>query len=251
VLAANGDSGCTSGSGVQAIGGAGTYYAAAITQAQAALNNFAAPHTQNVIVFLSDGGAGTAALQPNFTGSITKTTLTVSKMNSVTDNGTLAVGQTLSGTGVTAGTTITALGTGSGGAGTYTVSTSQTVKSEAMTAVQMVTLNGNQIPQNTNECAQAIAAAQAAAAAKTWVYSVAYGSSTATSGSNWTCTTDSPAISSCTTMQDIASDATKFYSDGNNGVDCPGANTIENLVSLFGALSEDLTEPRLLPDNTT
>ena len=54
-----------------------------------------------------------------------------------------------------------------------------------------------------------------------------------------------------TTMQDIASDATKFFSDGNNGVDCPGANTIENLVSLFGALSEDLTEPRLLPDNTT
>ena len=62
---------------------------------------------------------------------------------------TLAVGETLSGTGVTAGTTITAFGTGTGGAGTYSVSTSQTVKSEAMTAVQMVTLNGKQIPQNT------------------------------------------------------------------------------------------------------
>jgi hypothetical protein len=53
------------------------------------------------------------------------TTLDVSAVTS----GTLAIGMVLSGTGVTANTTITALGTGSGGIGTYTVSTSQNVAS--------------------------------------------------------------------------------------------------------------------------
>lgn len=65
------------------------------------------------------------------TGSISGTTLTVSAINGV---GSLMVGQTIGGAGVTAGTTITAILTGSGGVGTYTVSASQTVGSEAMTA---------------------------------------------------------------------------------------------------------------------
>jgi hypothetical protein len=63
-----------------------------------------------------------------FTGSIAATTLTVAEVN----YGSLRVGQALVGTGITAGTTITALGTGTGGAGTYTVSASQTVASEMM-----------------------------------------------------------------------------------------------------------------------
>lgn len=71
--------------------------------------------------------AGLAAV---VTGSISSTTLTVTAVTS----GTLAVGVALSGTGVTAGTTITALGTGTGGAGTYTVSASQTVSSTTITA---------------------------------------------------------------------------------------------------------------------
>jgi len=65
-----------------------------------------------------------------FTGSITGTTLTVSAVT----NGTLSIGQRISGTGVTVGTYITALGTGTGGTGTYTVSASQTVSSGAMQA---------------------------------------------------------------------------------------------------------------------
>jgi hypothetical protein len=64
----------------------------------------------------------------SFTASIAATVMTVSAVAS----GTLAVGQTVSGTGVTEGTTIAALGSGSGGTGTYTVSNSQTVGSEAM-----------------------------------------------------------------------------------------------------------------------
>lgn len=92
------------------------------------------------------GGAGTytvsasqtaasttiTATQPAviFTAAISGTTMTVSAVA----NGTLAVGQIISGAGVTAGTYITALGTGTGGTGTYTVSASQSVSSEDMTA---------------------------------------------------------------------------------------------------------------------
>lgn len=68
----------------------------------------------------------------SFTGSIAGTTLTVSAMDS--GSGSLYVGQKLSGTGITAGTKISAFGTGTGGTGTYTVSASQTVGSEAITA---------------------------------------------------------------------------------------------------------------------
>lgn len=64
------------------------------------------------------------------TGSISTTTLTVSAVTS----GTLAIGQTISGTGVTAGTKIIGFISGSGGTGTYVVSASQTVASTTITA---------------------------------------------------------------------------------------------------------------------
>ena len=64
------------------------------------------------------------------TGAISGTTLTVSAVT----NGVLAVGSIISGTGVTAGTYITAFGTGTGGTGTYTVSASQTVASTTITS---------------------------------------------------------------------------------------------------------------------
>lgn len=73
-------------------------------------------------------------VQPSsaFTGSISSTTLTVSVFTSglALGIGTL-VGDTTG--NVSFNTVITALGTGTGGAGTYTVSNSQTVASEAMT----------------------------------------------------------------------------------------------------------------------
>ncbi|MDP2822678.1 MAG: LamG domain-containing protein [Sulfuritalea sp.] len=65
------------------------------------------------------------------TGSIAGTTLTVTAVAS----GSLAVGRVISGAGISAGTTITALLTGTGGLGTYTVSAAQTVTSTAITAV--------------------------------------------------------------------------------------------------------------------
>ena len=59
----------------------------------------------------------------SFTGSISTTTLTVSAVAS----GRLVVGSVITGTGVTAGTRITAFVGGTGGVGTYTVNNSQTI----------------------------------------------------------------------------------------------------------------------------
>ena len=84
-------------------------------------------------------------------GAIAANTLTVSAVTS----GTLAVGQTIFGAGVIDGTTITALGTGAGGIGTYTVSNSQTVASETITAV---TANLNAVPTNINQAPSVTAA---------------------------------------------------------------------------------------------
>jgi hypothetical protein len=75
------------------------------------------------------GSTNTASIGFKCTAAITTTTMTVSAVA----EGVLSVGDIISGTGVTAGTTITALGTGSGGVGTYTVSASQTVASTAIT----------------------------------------------------------------------------------------------------------------------
>lgn len=70
------------------------------------------------------------------TGSISGTTLTVSAVTS----GVIYIGAVIVGTGVTVGTTIAAFGTGTGGAGTYTVSASQTVSSTTITSDVTVTV---------------------------------------------------------------------------------------------------------------
>jgi Phage stabilisation protein len=70
------------------------------------------------------------------TAAITGTTLTVASVTS----GTLYVGQTIQGAGITTQTIITALGTGTGGAGTYTVNNSQTIASITMYALNWTVL---------------------------------------------------------------------------------------------------------------
>jgi hypothetical protein len=85
---------------------------------------------QNLVAGQVLGKRTRAANAAVVTGAISGTTLTVSAVTS----GVLSVGQTISGSGVTAGTKITALGTGKGGTGTYTVGTSQTASSTTITA---------------------------------------------------------------------------------------------------------------------
>jgi len=75
-------------------------------------------------------GISVVSRTASFTASITTTTLTVSAISA----GAIYPSMQISGTGVTAGTRIVAQLTGTtGGTGTYTVSTSQTVTSTAMT----------------------------------------------------------------------------------------------------------------------
>ena len=65
-----------------------------------------------------------------FTGSTSGTTLTVTSVSS----GTIAINQSLYGVGILPETVITALGSGTGGAGTYTINRSQTVASGALSS---------------------------------------------------------------------------------------------------------------------
>lgn len=86
------------------------------------------------------GGVGTYSVNPpeqtvaSTTLTATYGTLTVSAVSS----GTVTNGGLVGGSGVTAGTVITALGTGAGATGTYIVNKTQTVGSEALTIGQTV-----------------------------------------------------------------------------------------------------------------
>jgi Flp pilus assembly protein TadG len=178
VKAVGGVSGCTPMSNP---GGEGTYYAGAIYAAQSALvaEQSANPGSQNVLILLSDGDAGT------------------------TDSG--------------------AMGSASTTSGTY--------------------------PSTKNQCAQAVTAAKAAATAGTRVYSVAYGAEA--SG----CGTDSPSMTPCQTMQQIASASQNFYSDytakGSDSSCISASQPTSNLNQIFLDIAGDLTVARLIPNSTS
>jgi Protein of unknown function (DUF3383) len=79
----------------------------------------------------------TGPQQASVTASLNGTVMTVSAIS----NGFLAVGQLLTGTGITAGTTIQSFGTGAGGVGTYNLSAAATT--EAAEAISAFSPNGN------------------------------------------------------------------------------------------------------------
>ena len=85
----------------------------------------------NLSQTLTPRALNSAAVGAQVTGSITATTLTVTAVAS----GVISVGHTIQGVGITAGTIVTAILTGTGGVGTYTVNVSQTVGSETMYAI--------------------------------------------------------------------------------------------------------------------
>ncbi len=104
-------------------------------------------------------------------------------------------------------------------------------------------------PSTKNQCAQAVTAAKAATAAGTQVFTVAYGA--LSTG----CSTDSPSISPCTTMEDMASDASKFYSDytsvkSPNSTCTSAAQSTTSLNQIFTQIAGSLTLSRLISDNT-
>lgn len=92
----------------------------------------AAPKVPGVCTSIPTGTQAQASASANvtFTGSVSGSTLTVTAVAT----GTLAIGQSVTDTtgNLSAGTKISAMGTGTGGAGTYVLSSSQTVASETM-----------------------------------------------------------------------------------------------------------------------
>jgi hypothetical protein len=121
-------------------------FSAATKSGKAVSGAVADPYFYDVSLLLT--GDGTNGAQNNtfldsntavYTAAIALTTMTVTAVTS----GTILIGQTISGSGVTTAT-ITAQLTGTtGGTGTYTVSASQTVSSTTITSSFAITRNGN------------------------------------------------------------------------------------------------------------
>jgi hypothetical protein len=96
-------------------------------------------YTVNLSQTVASAPLNSSTVGAKFTAAIAGTTMTVSAVAS----GTIYLGQTIQGAGITAGTIVSALGTGSGGAGTYTVSASQTIASETMYGLNFSVLPNN------------------------------------------------------------------------------------------------------------
>jgi Putative Tad-like Flp pilus-assembly len=109
--------------------------------------------------------------------------------------------------------------------------------------------NKNTPYSQTQQCHQAVARAQAAAAAGTIIYTVAYGSGA--SG----CSTDThPNITPCQTMEQMASAPQNFFSDytasGGTNSCVSAARPTSNLKQIFQQIGVSLTLARLIPNNT-
>jgi hypothetical protein len=115
---------------LQALSGSLTAVVDGFTRTAASINLSSASSFSAAAAAIQTALNATPPTPAVVTGSIAGTTLTVSAVTS----GVLAIGQVLSGTGVTAGTKITGFLTGSGATGTYTVDQSQTVASTSITA---------------------------------------------------------------------------------------------------------------------
>jgi Flp pilus assembly protein TadG len=347
---AAGYSGTGSCAGIKAKGGEGTYYAGAINAAQAALvatdsTGVCATQTcQNVIIFLSDGGAGNAStlasMRANQNTSAGGKTLYLSSAvpsdvilgssvadtttnvitggiqvvsisgSSVVISGGVGIPVNTSASTTTGGTTlqfasssfpssvaagmavadssqstnpipstaaVTSVTTGGGrhstcsssssitcvtisAAITGTVNSGDTIEFGSVASGDTITFGTN------NQCHEAITAAQNAASAGTWVYSIAYGASTTLSpptgtGNNSCSDNEYPSISSCQTMgggetatpvvEGIASDSTKFFSDGSGGSgSCTSVNTASDLGTIFQTIGNSLSYTALLPNTT-
>jgi Flp pilus assembly protein TadG len=120
--------------------------------------------------------------------------------------------------------------------------------SASASAMPLASTTSGTYPSTKNQCAQAVTAAKAATAAGTKVYTVAYGA--LSTG----CSTDSPKISPCQTMANMASDASKFFSDytaTGGDVSCTSAaQPTTSLDQIFTEIAGSLTLSRLIPDGT-
>jgi Flp pilus assembly protein TadG len=256
---------CGSCQGNKAVGGEGTYLAAAITAAQATLAANSVAGVQNVIIVLSDGGAGNTQGSATTSATATSgTTLTFSAASLASAIPPLVVNSQVCAQPFNTGaappscgdTTVFPANT------VVTAITSTTVT--LSNPIKKTVANGSTVYFGPyNQCNTSITAAQAAANAGTWVYAIAYQSYLELSASANSCSdTESPAVSSCMTMQQIANspghipDAAKFYSDpmgltGQNGpcTSTDNPNTTD-ITSIFEEIGSRIPFAALLPAGT-
>jgi Flp pilus assembly protein TadG len=226
-------SGC---SGIQAPGGAGTYYAQVIAQAQADLlvqasNN---PGSQNAIIILSDGNATAVATGSGSGGSFPSTTCSGGSKGYCTSN-------------YSSGSDLLPSSNGALNGVTGNNPTSYTY------------------PSAIGECGQAVYEAQLATQAGTDVYTIGYGA--LTNGSSANCASDQSysysagttygggawgvGDSPCQALAAMASDAKHFFSDDGDGCQSTYNINYTTFTSIMDKISSDFTSARLIPVGTT
>jgi len=234
IVIAVGDSGVGGCNGISSPGGYGTYYAQAIYAAQGALVAEQAlnPNSSNVMIILSDGDATACTANAN--------TAAGACLPSPSNDLVSLIGKI---NGTTAASGCTAANNCSPTSYTY--------------------------PSALGECGQAVVAAQAAGAAGTKVETIGYGSeisggcltdktysatvgSVTYAGQLWGATAawkagDQP----CQALAAMASGLQFFYSDNGHGCVSPDNGTATQLNQIFGAITNGLSSPRMLPNGTS
>ena len=252
-----------------------TYFASSIYAAQAALaaQATANPGSSNALIFLSDGQANASYFSRNSSayGGSSPYYNSTNQFNDATEfpeapAGSL-VGPTTSGYPVPAYYTPATILAAQKTLGYDTLSSTATASGQTRS---VTTVQNGIYPDWYDQCQQAIVAGQYAATAGTAVYAVAYGSESSGCSNGWSVgATDTSLVATgtynqpftlatllpCTTMEDIASSWSNFYSDnqqsGNVNLGCTDNNhTTVSLNQIFQAISASFTTPRLIPNNS-
>lgn len=214
VVIAAGGGGC---SGVQAPGGAGTYYAQAIYMAQAALvsEQTANPGSKNALIILTDGDATACATSANTSAGACNTAADLEPSSTNSLNG---------------------LTTNNPDSYTYPSAVGEC--GQAVLAAQSAANAGTTV----------FTFAYGAETSSSCDSDQTYSASVTTNGGTW-----APGDQACAAIAAMASSTANFYSDDANG--CAATNSynssITSLKAMFQHAWNSLTSARLIPVGTT
>lgn len=206
----------TSCSGIQAPGGAGTYYAEVIYTAQAGLiaQQKANPGSQNAMIILSDGNATACATSAYTSGGACSSSSDLQPSSTNSLNGLTTNNKT-----------------------SYAYPSALGECGQAVLAAQAAANAGTRVftigyGAETSGCAS----------------DATYSATVTTGGGSW-----APGGSPCQALAAMASAAANFYSDNASGCKAtiPTNAAITQLTAMFNQISASLTTARLIPNGTT
>jgi Flp pilus assembly protein TadG len=249
-----------------------TYFASSIYAAQSMLaaEQASNPKSNNAIIFLSDGQANASYFSKDSSayGGSSPYYNSTNQYNDATEfpeaPANSEVGPSTSSYPVPAYYTPATILTAQNTLGYDTLSSSSSSSGQKRSGTST-----GVYPDWHDQCQQAIVAAQYAVNQGTRVYAVAYGSEASGCSNGWSVgATDTTTVATgtfnqpftgssilpCTTMEDIASSWSYFYSDnqqsGNVNLGCTDNNhSTISLADIFLAIASTFTNPRLLPNN--